>query len=232
MACSSSLAPLASFYYWRGRSTAGPSHYRTICRIDTSDVDPALPEAFEPMIPIRLSRAHSHPKCDDGFQVVSRGPLSFIFLEGGSRLVSLSRLCIRGSQSQVYQCRDVLIGLVNLDHFLIVAKHIVAVAELIETLIIGGVGFKVRRLGEPLKSLLGFPCITKCATQDVKRKRVVGVEGNRALGIFSSQPVITRYVVRIRRIRVDCRIILVERNGLQCVFPTTIQRAFRRQSQN
>jgi hypothetical protein len=29
IACSSSLAPLASFPCWRGRSTAGPSHYRT-----------------------------------------------------------------------------------------------------------------------------------------------------------------------------------------------------------
>jgi hypothetical protein len=29
LACSSSLAPLASFYRWRGRSTAGPSHQRT-----------------------------------------------------------------------------------------------------------------------------------------------------------------------------------------------------------
>src|ERR1700732_2016707 len=29
MACSLSLAPLASFACWRGRSTAGPSHYRT-----------------------------------------------------------------------------------------------------------------------------------------------------------------------------------------------------------
>src|SRR5438309_410452 len=29
MACSLSLAPLASFPCWRGRSTAGPSHYRT-----------------------------------------------------------------------------------------------------------------------------------------------------------------------------------------------------------
>jgi hypothetical protein len=29
MACSSSLAPLASFACWRGRSTAGPSHWRT-----------------------------------------------------------------------------------------------------------------------------------------------------------------------------------------------------------
>src|ERR1700692_4765809 len=29
MACSLSLAPLASFAGWRGRSTAGPSHYRT-----------------------------------------------------------------------------------------------------------------------------------------------------------------------------------------------------------
>src|SRR6266478_6361832 len=29
MACSSSLAPLASFACWRGRSTAGPSHYRS-----------------------------------------------------------------------------------------------------------------------------------------------------------------------------------------------------------
>src|ERR1019366_4169994 len=28
MACTLSLAPLASFYRWRGRSTAGPSHYR------------------------------------------------------------------------------------------------------------------------------------------------------------------------------------------------------------
>src|SRR6266404_7487107 len=30
MACSLSLAPLASFACWRGRSTAGPSHYRTL----------------------------------------------------------------------------------------------------------------------------------------------------------------------------------------------------------
>src|SRR6266481_2346742 len=30
MACSLSLAPLASFAGWRGRSTAGPSHYRTL----------------------------------------------------------------------------------------------------------------------------------------------------------------------------------------------------------
>jgi len=29
MACSSSLPPLASFACWRGRSTAGPSHYRS-----------------------------------------------------------------------------------------------------------------------------------------------------------------------------------------------------------
>jgi hypothetical protein len=29
MACSLSLAPLASFDRWRGRSTAGPFHYRT-----------------------------------------------------------------------------------------------------------------------------------------------------------------------------------------------------------
>src|SRR5260370_6175285 len=30
MACSLSVAPLASFACWRGRSTAGPSHYRTL----------------------------------------------------------------------------------------------------------------------------------------------------------------------------------------------------------
>ena len=33
MACSLSLAPLAGFYSWRGRSTAGPSHYRTIASL-------------------------------------------------------------------------------------------------------------------------------------------------------------------------------------------------------
>src|ERR1700738_1609341 len=34
MACSLSLVPLASFACWRGRSTAGPSHYPTFaaCR--------------------------------------------------------------------------------------------------------------------------------------------------------------------------------------------------------
>jgi hypothetical protein len=30
MACSLSLAPLARFACWRGRSTAGPSHYQTL----------------------------------------------------------------------------------------------------------------------------------------------------------------------------------------------------------
>src|SRR4051794_3999984 len=80
----------------------------------TSDIDPALPEAFEPVILIRLSRAHSHPKCDDRFQVVSGRPLSFIFLDSRSRLVSFTRLCIRGSQGEVYECRDTLIRLVNL----------------------------------------------------------------------------------------------------------------------
>src|SRR6266700_2013202 len=35
MACSLSLAPLASFSRWWGRSTAGPSHYRTSRRRPT-----------------------------------------------------------------------------------------------------------------------------------------------------------------------------------------------------
>src|SRR5712691_142092 len=36
MACSLSSAPLASFACWRGRSTAGPSHYPT-CRDPSFD---------------------------------------------------------------------------------------------------------------------------------------------------------------------------------------------------
>jgi hypothetical protein len=33
MACSSSIAPLASFVRWQGRSTAGPSHFDRLRRL-------------------------------------------------------------------------------------------------------------------------------------------------------------------------------------------------------
>src|SRR5262249_12360912 len=42
MACSSSLVPLASFPCWRGRSTAGPSHYRRVTWQATSNDENSL----------------------------------------------------------------------------------------------------------------------------------------------------------------------------------------------
>ena len=92
------------------RALAGQEHGRTIPLADcllcreihrTSDVDPALPESFEPIIHINLPGAHSHPKCDVGFQVVSRRAFSLVFLDGAPCLVSSSQLCIRGRQDQI-----------------------------------------------------------------------------------------------------------------------------------
>ena len=96
---------------------------------------------IQPVVAIFLPRTHAHLVVDHRYGVMSGGAETLIVLNRTPRLFLPTRLRKGGGQDEIENGRPILIHAVDLDDLVVIARQIVAVAEKIETHVVGRVGF-------------------------------------------------------------------------------------------